>query len=67
MSTPDPNAKAAPNLTAEAHKIATDATTAVQDFMHAAVDLPAETVKLGLDAMKVAADTIKGLIPGGKP
>ena len=59
MSTPEPND---PNLADEAQRVATEAVNAVDAFAKAAVTLPADTLRLGIDTLRAAVQKVEDLI-----
>ena len=59
---PDPNGSPDSKLSEEAHRVATEAVDAVEAFAHAAVNLPADTAKLALDAILAAVAKANSVI-----
>lgn len=51
-----------PNLTDEAHRVASEAVGAVEAFAHAAVSLPADTAKLALDVLRAAVKKAEDVV-----
>ena len=56
MSTPDPN------LSEQAHKVATEAVDAVDAFAKAAVGLPADTARLALNVLLAAVKKAEAVV-----
>lgn len=61
MNPSDEN-KSKADLPDEAHRIAKDAVSAVEDFAQAAVKLPADAAKLALDTLLAAVEKAKAVV-----
>jgi hypothetical protein len=51
-----------PDLTEEAHRVATEAVNALEAFAHAATSLPADVARLALDVVQAAVDKAKDVV-----
>ena len=51
-----------PNLTDEAHRVASEAVNAVEAFTHAAVRLPADSARLALDVLRAAVKKAEDVV-----